>query len=435
MHHDTLREDETDDTHESGMHPVADRTPESRTVTANGLRLRIHDWGGNGPPAVLFHATGFHGRQWDPIAHELAATHRVVAFDQRGHGDSSPAEDGCGWDRFVADAIALCDTLEIRNALAVGHSMGATVAAATAAERPDLFTRLVLIEMIFFLREGREDEIGNPIAELTRRRQMDWPDPATMIASYRPRPPFDTWTPEALRLYVEHGTRPVPGGVRLKCEAETEANIFDCALDFQIAPLLAKIEAPTLLIRGEDTHTMTDGDLARVLGKRRRGRSITASGTTHFVPMERPDWVVETIRKFLDEPPPPAELPVAVHGLAHLALRVRDVERSRRFYEEVFGMRVVWQPDADNVYLSSGRDNLALHRAKLGPPEETALDHLGFLVERPELVYAAGEALTKRGISLRQGPKLHRDDSSSLYLEDPDGNVIQILYTPAARLR
>ena len=72
--------------------------------------------------------------------------------------------------------------------------------------------------------------------------------------------------------------------------------------------------------------------------------------------------------------------PVAkILGLRHLALNVRDPQASKRFYCERFGMRVVWEPDPDNVYLSSGPDNLALHRAPV--PAAGALDHLGFIVE------------------------------------------------------
>ncbi|MBI3300941.1 MAG: VOC family protein [Deltaproteobacteria bacterium] len=122
---------------------------------------------------------------------------------------------------------------------------------------------------------------------------------------------------------------------------------------------------------------------------------------------------------------------VPTRGLRHLALNVADVSASAEFYSSLFGMRVVWQPDPDNAYLSSGCDNLALHRAQEDAPRDgQRLDHLGFIVESPEDVDRAAEALAARRISLLRPPRTHRDGSRSLYLADPDGNVIQILYEP-----
>ena len=127
-----------------------------------------------------------------------------------------------------------------------------------------------------------------------------------------------------------------------------------------------------------------------------------------------------------EEPAAPA---VRVRGLRHLALRVRDVPAATRFYAETFGMRVVWAPDPDNVYLSSGSDNLALH-ADRGATPGGALDHLGFLVATPEDVYAAAEALRARRVPLAHEPAVHRDGSVSCYCRDPDGNLVQVLYLP-----
>jgi catechol 2,3-dioxygenase-like lactoylglutathione lyase family enzyme len=122
---------------------------------------------------------------------------------------------------------------------------------------------------------------------------------------------------------------------------------------------------------------------------------------------------------------------IPTRGLRHLALNVADVAVSAAFYSSLFGMEVVWQPDPDNAYLSSGCDNLALHRAQTtGPQHEQRLDHFGFLVERPEDVDHAAEVLAARGIPLLKPPRTHRDGSRSLYCADPDGNVIQILYEP-----
>jgi catechol 2,3-dioxygenase-like lactoylglutathione lyase family enzyme len=118
-----------------------------------------------------------------------------------------------------------------------------------------------------------------------------------------------------------------------------------------------------------------------------------------------------------------------VRGLRHLALRVRDVAAARDFYRTMFGMEVVWEPDAQNVYLSSGTDNLALH-ADAGATPGGALDHLGFLVATPEDVHAAAAALRARGVPIAHEPKVHRDGSVSCYCRDPDGNLVQILFLP-----
>lgn len=123
-------------------------------------------------------------------------------------------------------------------------------------------------------------------------------------------------------------------------------------------------------------------------------------------------------------------------GLRHLALRVTDLKQSRDFYEKLFGMRVVWQPDEDNLYLSSGSDNLALHQI---PVEELGqyragrgqlLDHFGFIMESPEAVDRLFERVEQSGARIVHPPKRHRDSSYSFYLADPDGNTIQVLYEP-----
>ena len=116
-------------------------------------------------------------------------------------------------------------------------------------------------------------------------------------------------------------------------------------------------------------------------------------------------------------------------GLRHLALHARDLDAMKRFYVDVLGFDVEWEPDADNIYLSSGIDNLALHRAN---SEVTggALDHLGLIVRTPEDVDKWAAFLESRGVELAVKPKTHRDGARSFYFKDPDGNVLQIIHHP-----
>jgi catechol 2,3-dioxygenase-like lactoylglutathione lyase family enzyme len=118
------------------------------------------------------------------------------------------------------------------------------------------------------------------------------------------------------------------------------------------------------------------------------------------------------------------------HGLRHLALTVGDVDRTSEFYQRVFGMKIVWQPDPDNAYLSSGSDNLALHRGNGGDPSAQRLDHLGFIASTIADVESAWEWAQTERLDIVNPLKRHRDGAVSFYIRDPDGNVIQVLYEP-----
>jgi catechol 2,3-dioxygenase-like lactoylglutathione lyase family enzyme len=119
---------------------------------------------------------------------------------------------------------------------------------------------------------------------------------------------------------------------------------------------------------------------------------------------------------------------MALTGLRHLALRVRDPQASKLFYAEHFGMSVVWEPDPDNVYLSSGVDNLALHRADAAGAG--ALDHFGFVADSKDEVDRMADRLRGRGVAIDAEPRDHRDGSRSFYCLDPDGLRIQVIYEP-----
>jgi catechol 2,3-dioxygenase-like lactoylglutathione lyase family enzyme len=117
-------------------------------------------------------------------------------------------------------------------------------------------------------------------------------------------------------------------------------------------------------------------------------------------------------------------------GLRHLALNVRRLAEMKSFYVDLLGFAVEWQPDPDNVYLSSGIDNLALHRAGDGESGGGALDHLGLIVKKAEDVDRWAAFLESRGVRLDAQPRTHRDGARSCYFSDPDGNRIQIIHHP-----
>jgi catechol 2,3-dioxygenase-like lactoylglutathione lyase family enzyme len=116
-------------------------------------------------------------------------------------------------------------------------------------------------------------------------------------------------------------------------------------------------------------------------------------------------------------------------GIRHVALFVPELEACERFWVEVMGYQVEWKPDGDNVYLSSGSDNLAMHRKKDAAVSTwERLDHVGLAVLSPELVDAWAEHLEGEGVTLQQAPKTHRDGARSLYFRDPGGTLVQIIH-------
>ena len=118
-------------------------------------------------------------------------------------------------------------------------------------------------------------------------------------------------------------------------------------------------------------------------------------------------------------------------GLRHVALFTTTLEASVRFYTELLGMKVEWNPDPDNFYLTSGTDNLALHRATESRcTRGQTLDHIGFIIDDEEDVDAWHDHLAANGVNILEKPRTHRDGARSFYCEDPDGTVVQLIYHP-----
>lgn len=93
-------------------------------------------------------------------------------------------------------------------------------------------------------------------------------------------------------------------------------------------------------------------------------------------------------------------------------------------------MAVEWEPDRDNVYLTSGVDNLAIHRVvdEAGPRQ--TIDHVGFIVASPADVDAWHEFMLRKQVEITAPPRTHRDGARSFYCLDPTGLQVQVIYHP-----
>ena len=278
-------------------------------VETAAVRLHYVDWGGEGRQLVLVHATGFHARLWDPYAERLRGRFRVIALDQRGHGDSGLPWDGSGeggnpfgWQHFATDVHAFITALGIEGCYAAGHSSGGTAAAVCAGQHPGSISRVVLLDPVL---RGRRAEEGfppggpNPMAERTRRRRAVWESPQQFEEAMRGRSAFARWRPEFLRLYAYHGLRRRPDGhYELKCRPEIEARVYEGAMAFDPWPALERLTAPVLLMRAtlvESGRVPMPPDVAARIPN---CRDIPVAAT-HFVPMEEPETVLTAMEEFL----------------------------------------------------------------------------------------------------------------------------------------
>ena len=123
--------------------------------------------------------------------------------------------------------------------------------------------------------------------------------------------------------------------------------------------------------------------------------------------------------------------PPPTSGLRHVALHARRFEATLAFYRDLLGMRVEWRPDADNAYLTSGVDNLAIHRAE-GPVAVAGqrLDHIGFVLEAAADVDRWHDYLAAQGFTPDAPPRTHRDGARSFYCKDPEGTAVQFIHHP-----
>ena len=109
------------------------------------MRLHVED-AGDGPAIVLTHGLGDDARTWDAVADRLRRTHRVVAWDLRGHGrsDAPSSPDAYSREVAVADLAGIVDRVDAPVTL-VGHSLGGYLSLFLALQHPELVGALVLV--------------------------------------------------------------------------------------------------------------------------------------------------------------------------------------------------------------------------------------------------------------------------------------------------
>jgi pimeloyl-ACP methyl ester carboxylesterase len=273
--------------------------PRDGDVIVNGIRLHYLDWGGDGAPIVLLHATGFLGPIYRPIAQALTAIGHVYSYDQRGHGDSErPRSDIYGWDITASDLEGFILAMGLENVRGIGHSAGATAIGVVASGRPDLISRALLVEPVIFDLKDTEVRRPSEMHARTLKRKRTFDNVEAMFRNFENKPPYNTWRKEILRDYCERGTYVDASGKRaLKCHPVVEAEIYATSRNFDGLGYIMRCNAPLLVLFGEHSDAPGLALAPRLTADNRR--VVIVPGTTHFIPMEEPELTARMALEFL----------------------------------------------------------------------------------------------------------------------------------------
>lgn len=289
------------------MNAIADYEPRPRRVAlpGRGGELALLDFGPRDRPVDLIfsHANGFNGRTYRSILSPLASEFRMLSLDLRGHGASTlptVIEGRIGWPEFRDDLLALLPLVTEGPVVLAGHSMGGTTSLLAAEAAPERVKALALFDPVLFDEARAERDLTgeNPLADGAERRRAVFPDKAGALAAYTGRGGFRTWRPEQLADYVEAGfVATADGQVTLACAPAWEASSFRVH-KYDAWSAFRNTRCPIRMLRAEIASTARiDDNLDDLKGPRIRYETIP--GTSHFLPMERPELVREVLREMI----------------------------------------------------------------------------------------------------------------------------------------
>lgn len=225
-------------------------------VGGDGVELAFGYWPGFGMPIVALHGLTASYVNFVGIAECLAGRRALLALDLRGRGDSDKPEAPYGMAQHARDVASAMRVMAIGPSVIVGHSMGAFVAAALAAQEPSLVSGVVLIDGGYVpamdLKTGSDGGNSATLLERVMQLRETYPSRQAYIEHWRKKPHFprEDWGPwvEALLSYEVAGETTVSPKAS---EAGVRADLME---GFQIAQISARLQAirvPALLLRAE----------------------------------------------------------------------------------------------------------------------------------------------------------------------------------------
>lgn len=268
-------------------------------IEIRGLRFHYRDWACDKPGArdlLLLHGYTGHARSWDAFAEAMSGEYRVLALDQRGHGETQWASaDAYGTPEMVEDLKIFVDAMGLDDFVLLGLSMGGIVSFGYAGHRPPELGRLVIVDIAPEIdtqglrtiqgNVARSDVFGSREEAFARARKDN------------PVPPEEH---QRNRVY-QSLMRTSEGGwtYRYDRALRDPDNRREGIPAEQGWQLVAGINVPTLLIRGESSDILSRSVAERFVRDVEDCRLVEIAGSGHPVPLDKPDEFLEAVRTFL----------------------------------------------------------------------------------------------------------------------------------------
>ena len=268
-----------------------------RAFTVNGMTLRALEWGQPGRPALCFlHGGSAHAHWFDAVVPTFVDRFHVISLDQRGHGESDWAPDSqYGTEQFASDLVGVMDALGWRRMALVGHSMGGHNAIGFSAWHPDRVRMLCVVDSRPSLPEGRLQAMHRRGHRGPRRHEsLD-----QALRSFKLLPPETLAAPELLDHLGLQGITQRDG--RFLYRFDPQCNGARNPVDGW--QLLHRIEAPTLLVRGELSPIMPKEMADRMLEIMPEAKLVTMAGVYHHLVLDAPETFARILDDFLRELP------------------------------------------------------------------------------------------------------------------------------------
>ena len=287
--------------------------PEEKWAHVNGLGMRYLDWGGDGEPMLALHGLASSAHWYDIVARLLLHRYRIIAPDQRGHGQTTQAASGYDWHTLSDDIAALLDHVGAETPgfkepmAALGHSWGGHVVSNFAAHYPDRVRRIVMIDGGFL--DGRlfPEPTWEAFSDRLRPRNVTG-DRREFLDRLRGQM-AGFWNSEVERIVQTMVYEDVEGQIQDILRPDNQAQVIRAMWDDPCSHTLTQVQCPALLLAAGPLPERANSDFAQL---RRRmvgaAEASLANGRAHWIPetvhdigYHKPEELAQVILEFLDE--------------------------------------------------------------------------------------------------------------------------------------